>query len=339
MIKVAINGLGRIGRAFLKASIDRPEMVVVAANDLGNIENIAYLLRYDTAYGLSDFEVEVKDGNLIVKGKTIKFLNERDPLKLPWGDLDIDVVVESTGIFSKYEDANMHLKSGAKKVVISAPGKGEPVAGVKSATVLMGINEEQLKTCQISSNGSCTTNASSPMVAILDEALGIEKAMLNTIHGYTASQPLVDGPHKKDFRRGRAGAQNMVPTTTGAATAVTEAYTSLKGKFDGMAVRVPVIAGSIADITFISKKNTTVDEVNNILIKAAQDPKWSKIYTATDEPLVSSDILGSKFAAIADLGMTRVVDGNLVKVMSWYDNEMGYTHTLVDHVIKTGQHI
>jgi glyceraldehyde 3-phosphate dehydrogenase len=335
-LNIAINGFGRIGRAFYKASMGREEINIVAINDLGDIDNLAYLLEYDTAYGVSEFEVSTKDGNLIIDGKEIKVVQERNPEDLPWGELKIDVVVESTGIFTTYEKANMHLIAGAKKVVISAPAKGEPVEGVVGATVLMGINEDQLNTCQISSNGSCTTNASSPLMAILDEAIGVEKAMLNTIHGYTSTQPIVDGPNKKDFRKGRAGAMNIIPTSTGAATAVTQALPKFEGKFDGIAVRVPVIAGSIADITFISKKKTTVEEVNKALKKASQDPKWANIFGITEDPIVSSDILGSPLASIADLAMTRVVDGNLVKVMGWYDNEMGYTHTLVDHVIKTG---
>lgn len=335
--RVAINGLGRIGRAFLKVAVKRPEIDIVAANDLGDLENLAYLLKYDTAYGVSDFEVEIVDGKLVVAGKVITVLSEADPSKLPWGDMNIDVVVESTGVFTDYAKANMHRDAGAKRVVISAPGKGESIEGVQAATVLMSVNEDKLGTCQISSNGSCTTNASSPLIGILDKEIGIEKAMLNTIHAYTASQPIVDGPDKKDFRRGRAGAQNMVPTSTGAAKAVTEAFPNLVGKFDGIAIRVPVIAGSIADITFIAKRNTTVEEVNKILTEASEDANWSRVFTVTDEPLVSSDILGNPFAAIADLGMTRVVDGNLVKVMSWYDNEMGYTHTLVDHVIRVGE--
>ena len=336
-VKIGNNGFGRIGRAFYKASMGREEINIVAVNDLGDIENLAYLLEYDTAYGVSEFEVSTKAGDLIVDGKKVKVIQERNPEDLPWGDLKIDVVVESTGIFTTYEKANMHLTAGAKKVVISAPAKGEPVEGVVGATVLMGINEDQLNTCQISSNGSCTTNASSPLMSILDEAIGVEKAMLNTIHGYTSTQPIVDGPNKKDFRKGRAGAMNIIPTSTGAATAVTQALPKFKGKFDGISVRVPVIAGSIADITFISKKKTTVEEVNKALKKASEDPKWGNIFGVTEDPIVSSDIIGSPLASIADLAMTRVVDGNLVKVMGWYDNEMGYTHTLVDHVIKTGE--
>jgi len=339
MTRVAINGLGRIGRAFLKVAVQRPELEIVAVNDLGDINNIAYLLKYDSAYGASKFSVEVVDGKLVVNGKIISFFSEMDPLKLPWGDLNIDVVVESTGVFTDYTKANLHRKAGAKRVVISAPGKGTPEDGVSSATVLMAINDDMLGTCEISSNGSCTTNAVSPIVAILDQAIGIEKAILNTVHAYTASQSLVDGPNKKDWREGRAAAQNMLPTSTGAAKTVTEVLTGLKGKFDGIAIRVPVIAGSIADVTFISKRNTSVEEVNKILKDASMDSRWARVFSVTDEPLVSSDILGSPHAAIADLAMTRVVDGNLVKVLSWYDNEMGYTHTLVDHVIKLGSTI
>jgi len=335
--RVAINGLGRIGRAFLKVAVERPELEIVAVNDLGDIHNLAYLLKYDTAYGVSKFAVEVIDEKLIVNGKILSFFSETDPLKLPWGDLNIDVVVESTGVFTDYTKANLHRKAGAKKVVISAPAKGTPEEGVTSATVLMAINDDQLGTCDISSNGSCTTNAASPLIAILDDAIGIEKAILNTVHAYTASQSIVDGPNKKDWREGRAAAQNMVPTSTGAAKAVTEVVTNLKGKFDGIAIRVPVIAGSLADVTFIAKRNTSVEEVNKILKEAAMDSRWARVFSATEDQLVSSDILGSPHASIADLSMTRVVDGNLVKVLAWYDNEMGYTHTLVDHVIKTGK--
>ena len=338
-IRVAINGLGRIGRAFLRATRNNPDIDIVAVNDLGDLANLAYLLRYDTAYGKFPHKVEEREGHLIIDGDDIKVLNNPNPEELPWGELDIDVVVESTGFFATYEKAHAHIKGGAKRVVISAPAKGEPVEGIEGATVLMGVNEEELKTCQISSNGSCTTNASSPVIAILDEAIGIEKAMLNTIHGYTATQALVDRPSKKDYRKGRAGAQNIIPTSTGAAISVTKALTKFEGKFDGVAARVPVIAGSIADITFVSSKETTVEEINEALKKAAADPRWQDVFAVTEDPLVSSDILGSPHASIADLGMTRVVDGNLVKVMSWYDNEMGYTHSLVKHVLKAGQAI
>ncbi len=335
MIRVAINGFGRIGRAFLKGSWDSDELEVVAVNDLGSVNNMAYLLKYDTVYKTWNKDVKVEGGSLVIEGKTVKFVSEKEPTKLPWKDLNIDVVVESTGLFTDYEKASVHLDSGAKKVVITAPAKG---AGV-GETILMGVNEEKFGTCHVTSNASCTTNAASPLIAILDENFGIEKAILNTVHGYTASQSLVDGPSKKDLREGRAAAQNIVPSSTGAAIAVTKAFTKLEGLFDGISIRVPVVAGSIVDVTFISKKSTTAEEVNEVLRKASKTKRWKDIFSATDEELVSSDILGSKFGSIADLKMTRVVGGNLVKVMAWYDNEAGYTHTLIDHVVKTGQTI
>lgn len=342
-LKVAINGFGRIGRAFLKIAKNRPEIEIVGINDLGDIENIAYLLKYDTAYGKSDFEVKTKkDGDksfLVIGGTEVRFLSEKDPTKLPWKDLEVDIVVESTGLFTSYDKAKVHLGAGAKRVVVSAPIKGEPVPGVTGATVLMGINEKELETCQISSNASCTTNAGSPVIQILHEIIGIEKAMLNTVHAYTASQRIVDSPNAKDWREGRAGAQNIIPSTTGAAIAVTQVVKDLKGKFDGISMRVPVVTGSVADITFLAKRNTTAEEVNDILRKAAKEKRWQGVFTATDEEIVSSDIVGEPHASIADLKFTRVVDGNLVKVLAWYDNEMGYTHTLVDHVIKSGQYL
>lgn len=328
-MRVAINGFGRIGRAFVRRSYGRG-IEVVAVNDLGSLENLAYLLKHDTVYGTAPFSVEAKDGNLLVDGKVVKFLQVKDPAALPWKDLQVDVVVESTGLFTDFEKAKAHITAGAKRVVISAPAKGEG-----GETVLMGVNEEKLSTCVVSSNASCTTNASSPLIAILDEAIGIEKAVLSTTHAYTASQAIVDGPSKKDMREGRAAAQNIVPTSTGAAIAVTQAYETLVGKFDGISLRVPVPAGSIADITFIAKRATTKDEVNQILRDAAKLPRWEGIFSATDEELVSSDIVDEPHASIADLTMTRVVDGNLVKVLAWYDNEMGYTESLVRHVLKT----
>jgi glyceraldehyde 3-phosphate dehydrogenase len=337
-IKVAINGFGRIGRAFLKVAWARPEIEIVAVNDLGSIESLAYLLRHDTVYRDWGHKVEVSGTDLVIDGKTVKFISEKDTTKLPWKDLNIDVVVESTGLFTAFDKAKFHLDDGAKRVVISAPAKGSD-GTVPGETILLGVNEEKFGTCEITSNASCTTNASSPLIAILDEALGIEKAILNTVHGYTASQSLVDGPSKKDLREGRAAAQNIVPSSTGAAIAVTKAFPKLEGLFDGISIRVPVPAGSIVDVTFIAKRVTTAEEVNEILKKAATDPRWSNIFAVTDEPLVSSDILGNRHASIADLEMTRVVGGNLVKVMGWYDNEMGYTYTLVDHVIKTGKTI
>jgi len=330
-VRVAINGFGRIGRAFARRARGR-DIEIVAVNDLGALENLAYLLKYDTVYGRAPFSVEAKGAALIINGKEVKFFSEKEPAQLPWKELAIDVVVESTGFFTDYEKAQAHIKAGARRVVITAPVKGDG-----GETVLMGLNEEKFATCQITSNASCTTNAASPVIAILDEALGIEKAVLSTTHAYTASQSLVDGTSKKDAREGRAAAQNIVPTATGAATAVAQAYEPLAGKFDGISLRVPVATGSLADITFISKRPTTREEVNDILRKASRDQRWEGIFKTTDEELVSSDIVGEPYASIADLGMTRVVDGNLVKVLAWYDNEMGYTESLVRHVLKAAQ--
>lgn len=337
--RVAINGAGRIGRAFYKLATTKSELEIVAINDLGNIDNIAYLLKYDTVYGHSNLGIEVKDGNLVIDGKIVKFLSEKDASKLPWKELNIDVVVESTGFYTSYAAAKAHLDAGARRVVVTAPMKDEPIPGIEGGTVLMGVNDEKLSTCVITSNASCTTNAGSPLIAILDEALGIEKAVLSTTHGYTATQSLVDGPSKKGFREGRAAAQNIVPTSTGAAIAVTKAFTKLEGLFDGISIRVPVPAGSLVDITFISRRETTKEEVDGILRMAALNDRWKGIFTVTEEELVSSDIIGSPYGSIADLSLTRVVGGNLVKVLAWYDNEMGYTNTLVDHVTKLGKNI
>jgi glyceraldehyde 3-phosphate dehydrogenase len=351
-IRVAINGFGRIGRAFLKIAWERPEIEIVAVNDLGSLESLAYLLKHDTVYRTWTHDVKQDGKSLWIDGsasspqavKEVKFISEKDTTKLPWKDLKIDVVVESTGLFTSYDKAKFHLDCGAKKVVISAPAKeGDPSTSsgqaVHGETVLLGVNEEKYGTCDIISNASCTTNAASPLIAILHETLGIEKAILNTVHGYTASQSLVDGPSKKDLREGRAAAQNIVPSSTGAAIAVTKAFPDLEGLFDGISIRVPVPAGSIVDITFISRKETTVEEINAILKNASMDARWSKIFAVTEEPLVSSDILGNTHASIADLEMTRVVGGNLVKVLGWYDNEYGYTATLVEHAIRTGRTI
>lgn len=335
--KVAINGFGRIGRAFLKIAWERPEIEIMAVNDLGSIESLAYLLKYDTVYRTWGHDIKVDGTDLIIDGKKVKFISEKDTTKLPWGDLGIDVVVESTGLFTAYEKAKFHLDCGAKKVVISAPSKGD--GSFPGETILLGVNEDKFGSCDITSNASCTTNAASPIIGVMDESLGIEKAILNTVHGYTASQSLVDGPSKKDLREGRAAAQNIVPSSTGAAIAVTKAYPSLDGLFDGISIRVPVPAGSIVDVTFISKKETTAEEVNAILKKASESDRWKNVLAYTEEPLVSSDILGNSHASIIDSAMTRVVGGNLVKVMGWYDNEMGYTYTLVDHVVKTGNTI
>lgn len=345
-LRVGINGFGRIGRAFFKVASLRDDMEVVAVNDLGDIHNLAYLLQYDTVYKVSPYDVtaEIHEAEqyLVTSGEfesKVRVFQEKDPSVIPWGSLNVDVVVESTGLFTAYDKASAHLKGGAKAVVISAPAKDGDDAAIHGETILLGVNEEKFGTCQVTSNASCTTNASSPVIAIMDETIGIEKAILNTVHSYTASQGIVDGPNKKDFREGRAAAQNIVPSSTGAAIAVTKAFTSLTGLFDGISIRVPTPAGSIADITFISKRPTTVEEVNQILKDAADEARWSNIFQATEEELVSSDIIGLPFASIADLKMTRVVGGNLVKILAWYDNEMGYTNTLVEHVAKAGKSI
>ena len=336
MIKVAINGFGRIGRMFFKLAAERPELEIIAVNDLGDINNLAYLLKYDTAYGKSDLDIEVKDGNLVVNGKQIAFLSEKDPAALPWGKLGVDVAVESTGFFESYEKASLHLEAGAKRVVITAPAKGDPSLG---KTVLIGINEDDFKACQVSSNGSCTTNAVSPVAQIMSETIGVKKAILNTIHAYTATQKIVDSPDAKDWRRGRAGAQNIVPSSTGAAISVTEVVKNLNGLFDGIALRVPVITGSVVDLTFVSARPTSVEEVNNILKQAAAQDRWSKVFSVTEEQLVSSDIVGAPYASIADLSFTKVIDGDLVKILAWYDNEAGYTRALVEHVIKAAREL
>jgi glyceraldehyde 3-phosphate dehydrogenase len=331
MAKVAINGFGRIGRLFFRQAFGQKGIEIVAINDLGTVENLAYLLQYDSVYGRYDKEVKVKGNNLVVAGKTIPITHVKDPKKLPWKKNKIGVVVEATGVFNSYEKAKAHIVSGAKRVVITAPSKDPD--GTESATVLVGVNEGKLKSVVMSSNASCTTNAASPVIAVLSETLGIEKAMLSTVHGYTASQSLVDGPTRSsDFRKGRAAASNIIPSSTGAATSVSKAMAEMEGKFDGIAFRVPVIAGSIADITVVSKKKTSVKEVNDILIKASKSSRWKGIMKVIDEPLVSSDIIGEPYGAIVDTSFTRVVDGDLIKVLSWYDNESGYVSTLVRHV-------
>lgn len=338
--RIAINGAGRIGRAFLKLAITNPDFQIVAINDLADIENIAYLLKYDSAYGRSglDIKADKTAGVLNINGQVVKYLSEKDPAQLPWKDLAVDIVLESTGLFVSRVKAEAHITAGAKRVVVSAPTKDE-VGAPQAATVLMGINEADIATCPVTSNASCTTNAASPLISILNETVGIESAILNTVHGYTASQSLVDGPNKKDWREGRAAAMNIVPSSTGAAIAVTKVITDLVGKFDGVAMRVPVITGSIVDITFIAKRPTTKEEVNEILKKASLDARWEGIFTATEEELVSRDIIGDPHASIADLKLTRVVNGNLVKVLAWYDNEMGYTHALLKHVIKASANL
>ncbi len=326
---------------FFRQAFGKKGFDIVAINDLGDIENLAYLLKFDSVYRTYDKEVKAErdssgmGGTLIVDGKKIKIISEKDMTKLPWGAMKIDVVVESTGAFESFEKAAPHVTAaGAKKVVISAPAKDdEGTAGGK--TILSGINEDQYKTCKVSSNGSCTTNATSPVVAVLHETLGIQKAMLSTTHAYTATQSLTDSPTKgKDFRRGRAAAQNITPSSTGAAVSVTRGLPDLKGKFDGIALRIPTITGSLSDITMLMKRKTSVEEVNKILKEAAASKRWHGVLGYSEDQLVSSDVIGMQYAAMVDSQYTKVVDGDLVKVLSWYDNEWGYVTTLLDHVAK-----
>ncbi|MEK9168525.1 MAG: type I glyceraldehyde-3-phosphate dehydrogenase [Patescibacteria group bacterium] len=336
--KIAINGFGRIGRLFFRQIFNNPNLNIVAINDLGDLENLAYLFKYDTVYGRFDKEIKIdKEKNvLVVDGKTIKFFQEKEPAKLPWKDLGVDIVVESTGVFESYEKAKAHLDAGAKRVVLTAPAKDAD--GTLGRTVLIGLNEGEIKEYKITSNASCTTNAASPVIAILSENPGIEKAVLNTIHAYTNTQTMVDSPVKgSDFRRGRAGAQNIIPSTTGAAIAVTKVIKELEGKFDGIALRVPVVSGSIADITFVAKRKTSVEEINEILKKAEQSPRWQGILKTIDEQIVSSDIIGEPYGAIVDLKFTKVIGGNLVKILSWYDNEWGYVAMLKKHVLAVSK--
>lgn len=342
--RVAINGFGRIGRSFFKVALKRQEIEIVAINDLGDIDNLAYLLKYDSVYGKEGLDVKTEKAAtagepnfLIVNGKRIAVVQQKDPAMLPWKDMNIDVAVESTGFFESYEGAAAHLKAGAKRVVITAPAKGKPVPGLEGRTILIGINEDEFGVCDVTSNGSCTTNASSPVAQIMFETIGVKKAMLSTVHGYTATQKLVDSPDVKDYRRGRAAAVNIVPSTTGAAISVTEAVKGLKGLFDGIAIRVPTPTGSLIDFTFLAGRPTTVEEVNEIFRKAAQDPRWKPVMNITEEPIVSTDIVGSEYASIVDLTLTKIVDGDLVKVMAWYDNERGYCYALTEHVIRAGK--
>lgn len=338
--RIAINGFGRIGRNLLKLSLQaeyKDLIEVVAINDLGNIENLAYLLRYDSVYGPLTGQVAVseKDGQsyLRVYNQEILVCLEKDPKNLPWAALGIDIVVESTGFFTSSSKSQAHLEAGAKRVIISAPTKDETLM------VTPGLFEaEAMSQVAITSNASCTTNATNPIITIIHEFLGIEKAMLSTTHAYTATQSLVDAmADPKDLRRGRAGAQNIVPSTTGAAKAVTRVIPDLSDKFDGVAIRVPVQAGSLIDLTMLVSRDTSVEEVNQILSNAAQTAQWQGILAVTGEQLVSTDILKSTYGSLVSLDLTQVVDRDLVKVMAWYDNEWGYTAMLMRHIIEVVQ--
>lgn len=325
MKKVGINGLGRIGRATLKIVMERDDMELVAVNDLVSAEDLAYLLKYDSVYGKYEKDVSFDEGSLTIGGKKIRVLQEKDPANLPWGDMDTDVVFECAGIFTNKEGLEKHIKAGAKTAILSAPAKSEEVA-----TVVHGVNnsEDQIISC-----ASCTTNCITPVVEIINRRIGIKKAIMSTIHAYTSSQPVVDMPQKKK-RRGRAGAVNIVPTTTGAATATVKVLPELENKFDGIALRVPVVVGSIADMVFVTGKTTSVEEINNIFREETESERYRGILAASDEPLVSTDIIKDPHASIVDLGMTQVIDGDLVKILSWYDNEWGYANQMVLQALK-----
>jgi len=332
-MRIAINGFGRIGRIFFRQAFSKPNFEIVAINDLSDTQNLAYLLKYDTVYGRYEKNIEVKENKLIVDGKEILIFKETDPSKLPWKDLNIDIVVEATGVFTEYEKARAHLIAGAKRVVITAPTKDEITPtftpGIEDLGRIFSLNEWGL----ITSNASCTTNSVNPVLEIINRRIGIKKAVLTTIHAYTNTQSLVDSVVKgHDFRRGRAGAQNIVPSTTGAAEATVRVLPEMKGKFDGISIRVPVITVSLSDITILTQKTTSVEEINNILKEEANSSRWKEIIKVVEDPVVSSDIIGEPYGAVIDLTLTKVIDGDLVKVFSWYDNEWGYCTMLIKHM-------
>lgn len=330
MATIAINGLGRIGRAALKIILGTPELELVAVNDIVPIENIAYLLKYDTVYGRYDKAVEANGENLLIAGKSIRYLSEKDPTRLPWSSLGVDIVLECTGVFTKREDLEKHVEAGAKYVILSAPAKSDDVV-----TVVHGVNTLDGDT-RILACASCTTNCITPVVEIVGRRIGIKKAIMTTVHAYTASQGIVDKP-SKNFERGRAGAANFVPTTTGAAKATAKALPELDNLFDGIAVRGPVAVGSLADIVLVAERKTSVEELNQIFVEEAASDRYRDIIGVTDEPIVSSDIIKDPRASIIDLGMTRVVDGDLIKILSWYDNEWGFTNQMVRQAQQLAQ--
>ncbi|MGI8969040.1 MAG: type I glyceraldehyde-3-phosphate dehydrogenase [Chloroflexota bacterium] len=329
--RVAINGFGRIGRQAFKIAIQNPEIEIVAINDIGDVANMAYLLKYDSVHRRDDDDVHAEGSNLVVARKKYPVLSVRDPHDLPWGKMNVDVVIESTGRFATRKDAEAHLGAGAKSVVISAPAKGAPA-------FVLGVNEQAYKPGEdtIISNASCTTNSITPVMAVLDEKFGVLKALMTTVHSYTADQRLVDSPHS-DFRRGRAAAQNIVPTSTGAAVAATEALPQLKGVFDGVALRVPTLDVSLSDLTVLLKHKTSVEEINRAFREAAKSDRYKGILAVSDEPLVSADFVGDPHSATVDLELTQVVDGDFVKVFAWYDNEWGYANRLVEEVVMVGR--
>ena len=330
MATIAINGLGRIGRAALKIILDTPELELVAVNDVVSIDNIVYLLKYDTVYGRYDKTVEGVGENLTIAGKSIRYFSEKDPTRLPWSSLGVDIVLECTGVFTKREDLEKHVEAGAKYVILSAPAKSDDVV-----TVVHGVNTLDGDT-RILACASCTTNCITPVVEIVGRRIGIKKAIMTTVHAYTASQGIVDKP-SKNFERGRAGAANFVPTTTGAAKATAKALPQLDNLFDGIAVRGPVAVGSLADIVIVAERKTSIEEINQIFVEEAASDRYRDIIGVTEDPIVSSDIIKDPRASIIDLGMTRVVDGDLIKILSWYDNEWGFTNQMVRQAQELAQ--
>jgi glyceraldehyde 3-phosphate dehydrogenase len=327
MTNIAINGFGRIGRNAFKIAFARSDLNIVAINDLTDTKTLAYLLKHDSNYGTYDKDVSFDDDGIIVEGKKIRILAEKDPAALPWSDLNVDLVIESTGFFTDQEGAGKHITAGAKRVVISGPTKSDGVD-----TIVLGANDEKIDgSSHVISNASCTTNSIASVAAILDAEFGVEKALLSTIHSYTASQALQDAP-KKDLREGRNAAENIVPTSTGAAIAVTKALPGLVGKFDGLSYRVPTPVVSISDVTALLSRDVTVEEINNAFIKAVDEPFYQGILGVSDEPLVSRDYIGNSHSGVVDLALTRVVGGNLIKIAVWYDNEWGYSNRLVELV-------
>lgn len=332
--KIAINGFGRIGRNAFKIAFERSDLEIVAINDLTDNKTLAYLLKRDSNYGTYGHDVSFDDNGLVVAGKRIKVLAEKDPTALPWKDLGIDLVIESTGFFTDKEGASGHIKAGAKRVVISGPTKSEDVD-----TIVLGANDDAVKgSTEVVSNASCTTNSLGAVMAVLEAEFGVEKSLLTTVHSYTASQKLQDAP-SKDLREGRNAAENIVPTSTGAAIAVTKALPGLVGKFDGISMRVPTPVVSISDITALLSKDVTVEELNDAFKKAAQQPYFQGILGVSEEPLVSRDYIGNSHSGVVDLPLTRVVGGNLVKICVWYDNEWGYSNRLVELVADVGKSI
>ncbi len=340
MIKVAINGFGRIGRNAFKVAVEyhTDALEIVAINDLSKPEVLAHLLKYDTSYGIWNKKIGFDETNLIIDGKPYPVVGEKEPANLPWKRYEIDVVIESTGRFTDAEGMRQHLSAGAKAVVLSAPAKGDGVQ-----TFLIGVNHGQYKGEQLINNASCTTNCIAPVAAILEGKFGILKALMTTVHSVTAEQNLVDGPppggKSGDLRRARSGFMNMIPTTTGAAIATTEVMPQLKGLFDGRSIRVPTLVGSITDFTLLLKSKTTVEEVNETFKQAAASEQWKGIVAVTEEPLVSSDIIGRSESSIVDLGLTQLIDGDFLKVFAWYDNEWGYSNRLVEQVINVGNNL